>query len=121
MTQILKIAALFNAVLLYCLLAGGTAAAPVAVSKFSDTDQRADGSISSPGLPYAVVQTKNTGNAFPGAASFFPKSLSGGISVCPKTNLRLFTAVFLQYSFYARHLLVRLQRTDVIFPFHYFW
>lgn len=28
---------------------------------------------------------------------------------------------FSQYNFYSHKLLVRLQKTDLIFPFHYFW
>ncbi|RDB02727.1 hypothetical protein DVG78_27365 [Runella aurantiaca] len=38
-----------------------------------------------------------------------------------KTAEQLFETTFSQYSFYSLNLLVRLERTDIIFPFHYFW
>jgi hypothetical protein len=52
--------------------------------------------------------------------------------VTVKNNYKEFSAVniaaehafvrsFSQYNFYSQKLLTRLQKTDLIFPFHYFW
>jgi len=32
-----------------------------------------------------------------------------------------FFSTYTQYSFYSQYLLIRLLKTDIIFPFHYFW
>jgi hypothetical protein len=34
---------------------------------------------------------------------------------------RAIFSTFSQYSFYSQNLLIRLEKTDIIFPFHYFW
>ena len=38
-----------------------------------------------------------------------------------KVTEQQFSHRFLQYSFYSKNLLLRLQKTTLIFPFHYFW
>jgi hypothetical protein len=42
-------------------------------------------------------------------------------SGCLKTAEQLVVVAFSQNRFYSRHVLTRLQNTDLIFPFHYFW
>lgn len=42
-------------------------------------------------------------------------------SDCAKLTAQLFLTTFYQYSFYSQNEADRLQRTDIIFPFHYFW
>jgi len=53
-----------------------------------------------------------------------PPSLKNSVSelsACLKTTEQLFFRVFSQYRFYSQQVLVRLQNTDLIFPFHSFW
>lgn len=42
-------------------------------------------------------------------------------SNCIHSTEQAYFNTFSQYNFYAQNLLVRLQQTDIIFPFHYFW
>ena len=41
--------------------------------------------------------------------------------VYSKTTEKFLFSIFSQYNFYSKNILIRLQRTDIIFPFHYFW
>ena len=42
-------------------------------------------------------------------------------SAINKAAEQVYVHTFLRYNFFSRKLLVRLQNTDLIFPFHYFW
>lgn len=42
-------------------------------------------------------------------------------SYCAKIAAQLFLTTFYQYNFYSQNKADSLQRTDIIFPFHYFW
>lgn len=68
-----------------------------------------------------TVQTENSvslvNNARPVSVNNTHNEFSAGIKV-PE---QLFVHTFTQYSFYSQKLLARLQNTDIIFPFHYFW
>ena len=53
-----------------------------------------------------------------------PSSIKSTIKKCSagaKTSAQLFFTTFAQYSYYSQNEIERLQRTDIIFPFHYFW
>jgi hypothetical protein len=53
-----------------------------------------------------------------------PSSIKSTVKKCSagaKAIAQLFFTTFSQYSFYAQNGIARLQRTDIIFPFHYFW
>lgn len=49
------------------------------------------------------------------------KNFFSEFSICLRASEQLFFVAFSQYRFYSQNLLGRLQRTDIIFPFHYFW
>lgn len=55
-------------------------------------------------------------NASSGIRDFF-----SDFSTLIQIDRQLTANLFFQYTFYARHLITRLQNTDIIFPFHYFW
>lgn len=48
------------------------------------------------------------------------KHPDSGISFAKPIN-RFYTSFYTQYNFYAQKLVVRMLRTDIIYPFHYFW
>ncbi|MBW7847818.1 MAG: hypothetical protein H3C41_07035 [Bacteroidales bacterium] len=50
-----------------------------------------------------------------------PKKPVAEFLTCIKATEHLLLNEFSQYSFFSQNLLVRLQKTILIFPFHYFW
>ncbi|MBK7444045.1 MAG: hypothetical protein IPI65_21695 [Bacteroidetes bacterium] len=48
------------------------------------------------------------------------KHPDSGLSVAKPIN-RFYNSFYTQYNFYAQKLVVRMLRTDIIYPFHYFW
>lgn len=53
--------------------------------------------------------------------SYSTKSQSKVFFSTTKINEQVFHALYVQYTFYARNLLICFRPTDIIFPFHYFW
>lgn len=68
--------------------------------------------------------TANAENVVSIAHHIQPSSIKSTVKKCSagaKTTAQLFFTTFAQYSFYSQNEIARLQRTDIIFPFHYFW
>lgn len=49
------------------------------------------------------------------------KSQSKVLFSTTKINEQVLHALYVQYTFHARNLLICFRPTDIIFPFHYFW
>ncbi len=76
---------------------------------------------------FAVTEfcpTAQAENAVSIAHPIQPSSIKSIVKKCSadaKAIAQLFFTTFAQYSFYSQNEIERLQRTDIIFPFHYFW
>lgn len=73
---------------------------------------------------YLLCHTSQTESSITVHNNAPPSSLKNPFSefsACIRTTEQLFFVTFSQYRFYSQNLLVRLQKTDIIFPFHYFW
>ena len=60
----------------------------------------------------------NNFNNFP-APGF--KNLFDGLWAITKTTEQFYEAVFSQYTSFSINFLIQHRKTDIIFPFHYFW
>lgn len=85
----------------------------------SDTKQYS--SLISSTLLCHTAQTESSITVHNNAPPSSLKNPFSEFSACLRTTEQLFFNVFSQYHFYSQNLLVRLQKTDIIFPFHYFW
>jgi hypothetical protein len=72
-------------------------------------------------LPGQVPQLDLSIHAGVQAPSCALKHTGNLFFICSEVAERHFAQTFLQYCFYAHFILIRLQATDLIFPFHYFW
>lgn len=70
---------------------------------------------------YHIANTENFVNFFDNVSTSSPKNSFNKISVLVKITEQLFFNRFTQYSFESLNLLINLQQTNLIFPFHYFW
>jgi hypothetical protein len=75
-------------------------------------------------LPESFQHTVQTENSVTVCSHNNPLTVKNTYKEFSAANIadeQLFVCSFLQYNFYSHKLLVRLQKTDLIFPFHYFW
>lgn len=93
-------------------------------------------------LVYSAIQTTNHEKYFPSISTIlflhtpktessvnnfnnFPapgiKNLYDGLWALTKTTEQFYEAAFTQYTGFSRNFLIQLQKTSIIFPFHYFW
>lgn len=87
----------------------------------TNPDAKQYSSLISSTLLYHTAQTESS---FTVRTNVPPSSLKNPFNEFPaylRTTEQLFFNVFSQYRFYSQNLLVRLLKTDLIFPFHYFW
>ncbi|SRR5690606_6454027 len=54
-------------------------------------------------------------------SSFSFKNSSSGYALLLKCSKQLFAVTFKQYITFSANLLIRDRKSDLIFPFHYFW
>ncbi|MEO6904457.1 MAG: hypothetical protein ABI315_15060 [Bacteroidia bacterium] len=78
-------------------------------------------SLISSNLLYHISQTENSISVFRHSPPHSLKKPFNDFSSNLKTAERLYVHTFLQYQFYSKNVLVRLQSTDIIYPFHSFW
>ncbi|MEP7237167.1 MAG: hypothetical protein ABI685_04870 [Ferruginibacter sp.] len=125
MKKSLHITALISIALLYCfatsLYSGIAFKGNAAFAKQSNAaNERYTADVSAKSFQH-TLQTENSvslvNHPRPAAVNNFHNEFSASI----KVTEQLFVHTFLQYSFYSQKLLARLQNTDIIFPFHYFW
>ncbi len=68
-----------------------------------------------------TVQTENSLTVCTHSNPVSVKNTHNDFSAVNIAAAHVFVHSFSQYNFFAHKLLVRLQNTDLIFPFHYFW
>lgn len=68
-----------------------------------------------------IAQTESSILVFRNIPQDSLKKSFNEFSGCFKNIQHLFINIFSQYQFYSKNLIVRLQNTDIIFPFHFFW
>jgi hypothetical protein len=111
--------------LLYCFVigisSGITYHADAAVLKHSKgSHETYKAAVSSKSFQH-TVQTENAVTVFNHAKPVSVKHTQDDYSAHNKITEQLYVTGFAQYSFYSHKLLMRVQHTDLIFPFHYFW
>lgn len=72
-------------------------------------------------LLYHTVQSESSTLIFRQTPTQSLKNFYNGFTASLKNIQQLFINTFSQYHFYSKNLLIRLQNTDIIFPFHSFW
>ncbi len=72
-------------------------------------------------LFYHTSSSKNTGGSFNNYSGPGYKNLFDQLWSVTHNSEQLFKAVFTQYCNFAIGLLVQYRKSDLIFPFHYFW
>jgi hypothetical protein len=92
-----------------------------ALSDFEKSGNKSYSAVVSSNLFCHTTQLKSSVTVFNHFPSPPLKNSFTELSAYTKVSEELFLHTFLQYSFYAQHLLIRLRQTDIIFPFHYFW
>jgi uncharacterized membrane protein YhiD involved in acid resistance len=121
----LQITGLISIALLYCLAIGlysGIAFnSNAAFAKQASTAKESfSHSVSAKSFQH-TVQTENAVTVCNHSNPVTVKNTYKEFSVVNKAATQLVVHTFSQYSFYSHKLLARLQNTDIIFPFHYFW
>ena len=104
-----------------CLCIGNTFASNTTFSPPNNLITQSHQSTFSDTIFYHTAQAENViciSNNIPSASIKYSfKNNADGIKVAAQ----LFLHTFYQYSFYSKNEIARLQRTDIIYPFHYFW
>jgi hypothetical protein len=86
-------------------------------SKQSDEDRSAVASILSKHSDQADIAVSVFSTAHPCPIRNFSSDYGAIVKAIQSLLLHSFST----YNFYYQHVLLRFQRTDIIFPFHYFW
>jgi hypothetical protein len=121
----LQITGLISIALLYCftigLYSGMAFNGNAAFAKQANATKETYGySISAKSFQH-TVQTENAVTVCNHNSPVTVKNTFKEFSDVNKVAEQILVHTFSQYSFYSNKLLVRLQNTDIIFPFHYFW
>lgn len=77
--------------------------------------------FTSSGSHNQIAENENSGSIYTNAPVITIKNSLSKLSASAKAIEHSFFCTYSQYSFYSHCLLIRLQQTDIIFPFHYFW
>lgn len=120
MKQLLRAVAIFTLVLTYCLEAG---------SVYSYTNQnnvtfQDKGSVVSAvslNLLGSATSSENLFNVFNVETSVSIKNLFKSYALKVKKEQQIFTNHFSQYSFSVKNFQTLFRKTNLIFPFNYFW
>ncbi|WP_428664360.1 hypothetical protein [Runella sp.] len=125
MKKTFRIIALLTISALYCfavsLYSSNGLGADSAFSKLTGAQSKHSSSLQLSNLLCTPAQATISITAFQNTPPPPHKNPFNEFSAWVKTAEHLFFSTFSQYSFYSKNVLVRLQRTDLIFPFHYFW
>ena len=122
----LRIIALIQISVLYCfvisLYSSNALVENTAFSKLTDSESKHRHALVASDLLSISAHAEISVPAFNAASSSSSlKNPLNGFLAWVKITEQLFFSLFSQYSFYSQNVLVRFQRTDIIFPFHYFW
>lgn len=125
MKKSLHIAGLISIALLYCfaigLYSGVAYAGNTALLKQDGNAAEKYSNTVSAKLFQHTVQTENAVTVCSHSHPVTVKNTFKEFSAANKVAELVFVHTFSQYNFFSRKLLVRLENTDLIFPFHYFW
>jgi len=121
----LQITGLLSIALLYCLAIGlysGMAFnRTAAFAKQPNTTKESYGySVAAKSFQH-TVQSENSLTVCSHNNPVTLKNTYKEFSAINKVTEQVLVRTFLQYSFFSHKLLLRLQNTDLIFPFQYFW
>jgi lipid-binding SYLF domain-containing protein len=121
----LQTTGLISIALLYCLSIGlysGMAfTGNAAIAKQCDAADESYGSSISAKSFQHTVQTENSITVCNHSNPVTVKNTHKEFSAVNTVTEKVLVHSFSQYSFYAHKLLIRLQNTNLIFPFQYFW
>jgi hypothetical protein len=121
----LQITGLLSITLLYCLAIGLYSGVGFnGIAAFANQGNAAKESYTHSVAAKSFHHTIQTGNSLTVCNHSNPvtvKNTYKEFSAVNKITEQILVCSFLQYSFYSHKLLVRLQNTDLIFPFQYFW
>lgn len=125
MKKVVKAAALFPILVLYCFIVSlystGISASGI---KFQNDQSTKEGSYFPIGgnyLLYHTTKTENVVNGFKNLLTFSFKNHTNDFLAHRKAAESYLFNTYSEYIFFAKNLVVKLQQTDIIFPFHYFW
>jgi len=121
----LRITGLISIALLYCFAIGLYSGVVYAGNgSFLTQDGHAEKKYSNPVFAKHFQHTIQSENAVTVCSYSNPASVKSTWKEFSAANIaaeHVYVHTFSRYNFFSRKLLVRLQNTDLIFPFHYFW
>ncbi|MFM6925882.1 MAG: hypothetical protein ACKOU7_10315 [Ferruginibacter sp.] len=125
MKKSLRITGLISITLLYCFAIGlysGVAYAgnTAFLKQDGSATEKYSNTVSAKSFQH-TIQTETSVTVCSHSNPATVKNTYKEFSAVNKAAEQVYVHTFSQYSFYSRKLLVRLQNTDLIFPFHYFW
>jgi len=120
--RLLKIVLLFSAVVLYCCNSGlyrnSEAASEKVISPSSG--QHHQSSVIAGDFGFRVTPVENLVSGF-NPLSWSSKNKLPHFQICRKVTESLIFNRIASYQFYSANLTEWFCKTDIIFPFHYFW
>lgn len=125
MKKSLQITGLISIALLYCLTVGLYSSMAfngnAAFAKQAATTKESYGySVAAKSFQH-TLQTENAVTVCSHSNPVTVKNTFKEFSAANTVTEQVIVHIFSRYSFYSDNLLMRLQNTDIIFPFHYFW
>ena len=125
MKKSLHITGLISLALLYCfaigLYSGAAYAGNISFSKQSGNATEKYSNAVSAKLFQHTVQTENSATVCSHSNPVTVKNTYKEFSAANIADEHVYLHTLSQYHFFSHKLLARLQNTDLIFPFHYFW
>jgi hypothetical protein len=107
---------------IYCF-AIGAVNNPLSHSDFSNSTSYQEKAISdfSANLLYPTSQSESSVNNYNNLPAPSFKNSNNRLSAISNTSEQLFETAFSQYTNISRNFLIHNRKTDILFPFHYFW
>jgi hypothetical protein len=122
--KLVRIIALSAVSALYCFLislySSNALTYRSASSKLSTSESRKYNTFPISDLICHVAQATISAPASVTTPSFSLKNPFHGLWAWVNPTKQAFVSTFSQYIFYSQNLLIRFEKTDIIFPFHYF-
>jgi hypothetical protein len=123
--KLLRIIAFSGISILYCLLFGWKATemaySPSVYAESVGTERVSYFSEGSSRLLYHVTRLENAINLLSNIPVTSVKKAFSGFSALEEMVRQISFNKLSRYNYLSQNLLVGLQKTDIIFPFHYFW
>jgi len=108
---------------IYCFAIGVTVTTPISSNSqiYSTTSQEEYGIDFSTKLFYHISQSEISVENYSNQPTLNFKNPFNTLWVHAETTEQLFESVIAQYISIAKNLLINYRKSDLIFPFHYFW